>query len=143
MILPVVPLAAKWLFCGMVTRFCPHMLYCDQRSQKEETILSEKIDPLHFYEITGHRSALPHSIEKLMRVKKHEPEILHRQPILNAKDYITSVSAVLLATDPRYGTNAYDLEPLANGGEEISEVAGLDLPYSRSVHLSIDVIGEV
>ena len=31
----------------------PHMLYCDQRSQEEEAKLTEKIDPLHFYEITG------------------------------------------------------------------------------------------
>ena len=49
--------------------------YCDQLRQEEETILSEKIDPLHFYEITGHRISASYSIEKLMWVKKHEPEI--------------------------------------------------------------------
>ena len=40
----------------------PHMLYCDQRSQEEEMILSEKIDPLHFYEITGHRISASYSM---------------------------------------------------------------------------------
>lgn len=53
----------------------PHMLYCDQRAQEEELSLSEKIDPHHFYEITGHRISASYSIEKLMWVKKHEPEV--------------------------------------------------------------------
>ena len=80
----------------------PHMLYCDQRSQKEETILSEKIDPLHFYEITGHRISASYSIEKLMWVKKHEPEIFAQTAkILNAKDYINFRLCGTLATDPR------------------------------------------
>ena len=90
----------------------PHMLYCDQRSQKEETILSEKIDPLHFYEITGHRISASYSIEKLMWVKKHEPEIFAQTAkILNAKDYINFRLCGTLATDPSdaSGTNAYDL----------------------------------
>ena len=42
------------------------MLYCDQRSQEEEAKLTEKIDPLHFYEITGHRISASYSVEKLM-----------------------------------------------------------------------------
>ena len=67
----------------------PHMLYCDQRSQEEEAKLTDKIDPLHFYEITGHRISASYSVEKLMWVKKHEPEIFAQTAkMLNAKDYI-------------------------------------------------------
>ena len=123
----------------------PHMLYCDQRSQKEETILSEKIDPLHFYEITGHRISASYSIEKLMWVKKHEPEIFAQTAkILNAKDYINFRLCGTLATDPSdaSGTNAYDLNRW-QWSEEIIEAAGLDLSLFPEVRSSIDVIGEV
>ena len=67
----------------------PHILYCDQRSTEEESFLSEKIDPLEFYGITGHRISASYSIEKLMWVKKYEPEIFRdTYKMLNAKDYI-------------------------------------------------------
>ena len=123
----------------------PHMLYCDQRSQEEETILSKKIDPLHFYEITGHRISASYSIEKLMWVKKHEPEIFAQTAkILNAKDYINFRLCGTLATDPSdaSGTNAYDLNRW-QWSEEIIEAAGLDLSLFPEVRSSIDVIGEV
>lgn len=123
----------------------PHMLYCDQRSQEEEMILSEKIDPLHFYEITGHRISASYSIEKLIWVKKHEPEVFAQTAkMLNAKDYINYRLCGTLATDPSdaSGTNAYDLNRW-QWSEEIIEAAGLDLSLFPDVRSSIDVIGEV
>lgn len=122
-----------------------HMLYCDQRSQEEEAKLTEKIDPLHFYEITGHRISASYSVEKLMWVKKHEPEIFAQTAkMLNAKDYINYRLCGTIATDPSdaSGTNAYDLNRW-QWSEEIVEAAELDLSLFPEVRSSIDVIGEI
>lgn len=114
----------------------PHMLYCDQRSQEEEAKLTEKIDPLHFYEITGHRISASYSVEKLMWVKKHEPEIFAQTAkMLNAKDYINYRLCGTIATDPSdaSGTNAYDLNRW-QWSEEIIEAAELNLSlFPKSV----------
>lgn len=123
----------------------PHLLYCDQRSQEEEACLSERIDPLRFYEITGHRISASYSIEKLMWIKKHEPEVFRNTgKMLNAKDYINFRLCGTIATDPSdaSGTNAYDLNRW-EWSHEIIEAAGLDLSLFPEVRSSIDVIGEV
>ena len=123
----------------------PHMLYCDQRSQKEEAVLTEKIDPARFYEITGHRISASYSIEKLMWIKENEPELFAQtDKMLNAKDYINFRLCGTLATDPSdaSGTNAYDLNKW-QWSEEIIETAGLDLSLFPEVRSSIDVIGEI
>lgn len=123
----------------------PHMLYCDQRSVAEEAFLTEKIDPLHFYEITGHRISASYSMEKLMWVKNNEPDVFAQtDKILNAKDYINFRLCGTIATDPSdaSGMNAYDLNTWS-WSEEIVSVAGLDLSYFPEVRSSIDVIGEV
>lgn len=123
----------------------PHLLYCDQRSQEEEALLTEKIDPLRFYEITGHRISASYSIEKLMWIRKHLPEVFaNTDKMLNAKDYINFRLCGTIATDPSdaSGTNAYDLNRWA-WSDEIIEAAGLDQSLFPEVRSSIDVIGEV
>ena len=123
----------------------PHLLYCDQRSVKEEAFLAEKIDPIQFYQITGHRISASYSIEKLMWIRENEPDIFAKtDKMLNAKDYINYRLCGIIATDPSdaSGTNAYNLN---NGqwSEEIIQAAGLDLSLFPEVRSSIEVIGEV
>ena len=123
----------------------PHLLYCDQRSVEEERLLAERIDPLEFYAITGHRISASYSIEKLMWIRKHEPEVFARTKVmLNAKDYINFRLTGVVATDPSdaSGTNAYDLNRWA-WSEKILEAAELDLSLFPPVRQSIEVIGEV
>ena len=123
----------------------PHLLYCDQRAQEEEALLTDKIDPLRFYEITGHRISASYSIEKLMWIRKHLPEVFAAtDKMLNAKDYINFRLCGTMATDPSdaSGTNAYDLNRWA-WSEEIIETAGLDINLFPEVRPSVEVIGEV
>ena len=123
----------------------PHMLYCDQRSVAEEAMLAQKIDPLRFYEITGHRISASYSIEKLMWVKNNEPDVFaNTDKVLNAKDYINYRLCGTIATDPSdaSGMNAYDLNTWS-WSEEIITAAGLDLSYFPEVRSSVDVIGEI
>lgn len=144
-----VALSGQMMGCLCVDRkgrpLRPHILYCDQRSQEEEAFLSAKIDPLHFYGITGHRISASYSLEKLMWIKKHEPEVFAQTyKMLNAKDYINYRLCGVMATDPSdaSGTNAYDLGRW-QWSEEIMNVAGLDMNLLPEVHSSIEVIGNV
>lgn len=123
----------------------PHLLYCDQRSVKQEAEIANKIDPVKFYEITGHRISASYSIEKLMWIKENEPDVFRKTyKMLNAKDYINYRLCGVMATDPSdaSGTNAYDLSQW-QWSEEIIEAAGLDLSLFPKVYSSIDVIGEI
>ncbi|MGL4293602.1 MAG: xylulokinase [Bacteroidales bacterium] len=123
----------------------PHMLYCDQRSFREEAFLSDKMDPDTFYRITGHRISASYSIEKLMWVKNNEPRLFaDAYKMLNAKDYINYRLCGVMATDPSdaSGTNAYDINTW-QWSEQIIENAGLDLSLFPQVRSSIDVIGEI
>jgi D-xylulose kinase len=123
----------------------PHLLYCDQRSVKEEAFLSEKIDPIQFYQITGHRISASYSIEKLMWIRENEPDIFAKTyKMLNAKDYINYRLCGVMATDPSdaSGTNAYDLNT-GQWSEEIIQAAGLDLSLFPQIRSSVEVIGEV
>ena len=123
----------------------PHLLYCDQRSVKEEAFLSEKIDPIQFYQITGHRISASYSIEKLMWIRENEPDIFAKtDKMLNAKDYINYRLSGVMATDPSdaSGTNAYDLNS-GRWSEEIIQAAGLNLSLFPQIRSSVEVIGEV
>lgn len=144
-----VALSGQMMGCLCVDRkgkpLRPHILYCDQRSLEEEACLMAKIDPYHFYEITGHRISASYSIEKLLWVKANEPEVFRSTyKMLNAKDYINFRLCGKMATDPSdaSGTNAYDLNRWA-WSEEIIEAAGLDLSLFPKVRSSVEVIGEV
>ena len=123
----------------------PHLLYCDQRSIEQEQQLAELIDPLEFYAITGHRISASYSIEKLMWIRQHEPDVFANTSVmLNAKDYINFRLTGVFATDPSdaSGTNAYDLNRWA-WSEKIIEAAKLDMSLFPQVRQSIDVIGEI
>jgi len=122
-----------------------HILYCDQRSVEQERLLSERIDPMEFYSITGHRISASYSIEKLMWIRQHEPEVYTKTKVmLNAKDYINFRLTGQIVTDPSdaSGTNAYDLNRREWSGK-ILEAAEFDLSLFPQVRQSIDVIGEI
>ena len=147
--LAAVALSGQMMGCLCVNRagkpLRPHILYCDQRSVEQEQFLSERIDPLEFYAITGHRISASYSIEKLMWIRKHESDVFSQTAVmLNAKDYINFRLTGIIATDPSdaSGTNAYDLNRWA-WSEKIIEAAELDLSLFPKVRQSIDVIGEI
>lgn len=122
-----------------------HMLYCDQRSQVQETFLKNNFDNNRFYEITGHRISASYGIEKLMWVRDNEPDIFkNTYKMLNAKDYINFLLCGVMATDPSdaSGTNAYNINKW-EWSEEIMDAASLDMTLLPEVRLSIDVVGEV
>lgn len=65
------------------------IIWADQRAWQEAAELESKISQWEFYKIVGHRNTPSYGIQKLMWIKKHEPEVYENTyKMLNAKDYI-------------------------------------------------------
>ena len=106
----------------------PAMIWADHRAEKQAEYLEEKIGFDRMYEINGHRVSSSYSIEKLMWIKEHEPEIYGKAyKMLLAKDYIICRLTGAFVTDysEASGTDVFDLRHL-KWSEEILEAAGID-----------------
>ena len=128
----VVALSGQMMGCTPVDRdgnpLRPSILYCDQRATREAAQVLSKIDPKGFYDIVGHRVSPSYSLEKLMWIRDHEPEIYARtHKTLCAKDYINCCLTGRMATDysDASGTNAFDLNTF-RWSERIIGLAELD-----------------
>ncbi|HVP18189.1 MAG TPA: xylulokinase [Spirochaetia bacterium] len=123
----------------------PAILYCDQRAVAECDAILDRIAPMDFYRITGHRASASYSVEKLMWVSKHEPEIYaktHR--MLHAKDYMNFRLTGVMASEysDASGTNVMDLNTRC-WSRKLVEIAGIDGEKLPDLKASTDVIGEL
>ena len=77
-----VALSGQMMGCTPVDRqgqaLRPSILYCDQRAEEQAQRILQRIAPADFYRIVGHRCSASYSLEKLMWVKDHEPEVFRR-----------------------------------------------------------------
>ncbi len=106
----------------------PSLIYCDQRAIRENNHILSRIDEREFYRIIGHRPSASYSVQKLMWIKNHEPEVYRNtHKMLNAKDFINFKLTGVMATDysDASGTNAFDLNTYT-WSEKIVEIAGID-----------------
>ena len=123
----------------------PHILYCDQRSEAETEALIKKTGFEQIYSITGHRPSSSYAVEKLMWVKKNEPDVYRETAgMLNAKDFINFKLTGRLVTDfnDASGTNAFDLKTLS-WSDEIIEAAEVDRSMFPEAVSSAEIIGTV
>lgn len=121
------------------------IIWADQRAVEEAKELEEKIGAKRMYRITGHRVSPSYSIEKLMWLKKHEPENYARTyKMLQAKDYIIQRATGNFVTDysDASGTNALDLRKL-EWSEEILEAAGIEKDKMPELKKSTDIAGYI
>lgn len=122
-----------------------HILYSDQRSVAEETEILEKIDPVEFYNITGHRASASYSAAKLMWVKKNQPDIYKQtHKMLHAKDYINFRLTGNMATEysDASGTNLLDLTA-RSWSETLVSITGIDGEKLPELKSSTDVVGTI
>lgn len=123
----------------------PHLLYCDQRANRQADRLEERATPEKVYRISGHPVNAVNSGPKYMWIKEHEPDIYREtHKILNAKDYLNFRLTGRLATDPSdaSGTNLYDLEKWAWSDELVAD-AGLDMEKLPDIVPSAGIVGEL
>jgi xylulokinase len=121
----------------------PAILYSDQRAVKECNAILAHIDPREFYRTTGHRASASYSVEKLMWVKDHEPQVYAKTyKMLHAKDYLNFRLTGIMATEysDASGTNVLDLNTL-RWSEKIVRAAGIDGEMLPALKASTDVIG--
>lgn len=112
----VVALSGQMMGCTPVdaagNALRPSMLYCDQRATAEADRILAQIPQADFYRIVGHRVSASYSLEKLMWLREHEPEVFAKtDKTLCAKDYINFRLTGRMATDysDASGTNAFDI----------------------------------
>lgn len=123
----------------------PSIIWADQRAVKETEYLNREIGFDRMYELTGHRLNPSYTLEKIMWLKEHEPEIYQKASrSLQAKDYILFRLTGEFATDysDASGTNALDLEHLC-WSDEIVEASGIRRSLLPELHNSTDIIGKV
>jgi len=123
----------------------PSIIYCDQRAEEQAQRILSGMSMSDFYRIVGHRASSSYSLEKLMWVRDHEPDIFRRTHLsLCAKDYINLRLTGQAATDysDASGTNAFDLNRLC-WSDEILELAGLDARLFPPARPSTDILGAI
>jgi xylulokinase len=123
----------------------PAILYSDQRAVDECSSILQRIAPVDFYRITGHRASASYSVEKLMWVRKHEPEIYAKtHKMLHAKDYMNFRLTGVMASEysDASGTNVMDLSTRRWSGKLI-EITGIDGEKLPDLKASTDVVGEL
>ncbi len=128
---------------GTPLRDC--IIYCDQRAVEETERILEQIDPQDFYRTTGHRASASYSIEKLMWLKKHEPDVYkNTHKMLHAKDYVNFKLTGRMVTDhsDASGTNAFDLNTF-EWSDRIIDAAGVDREKFPDAKESIFVVGSI
>ncbi len=89
----VVSFSGQMMGCLCVDRagkpLRPSIIWADQRAHEEAAEIERQISQWEFYNIVGHRNTPSYGIQKLMWVKRHEPEVYEdTYKMLNAKDYI-------------------------------------------------------
>ncbi len=123
----------------------PAIIWADQRSQEQEKKIREQIDEKEFYRIVGHKISASYSIEKLMWIRDHEPEIYNNTyKMLQPKDYVICRLTGEFLTDytDASGTNCLDLNRL-EWSDRILELAGIDREKMPETRPSTHVAGEV
>ena len=123
----------------------PFIIWADVRASMEAKTLAETISMRKLYETTGHPLNSSYTLEKLMWVKAHEPEIYSRTyKILSAKDYIVMRMTGQYKMDysNASATNAMDICRM-EWSSEIIEAAGLDGGKFPELTDAVTVAGEI
>lgn len=123
----------------------PAMIWADQRAQEEAERLKKVVGFDEMYEITGHRVSASYSLEKLMWIKKHEPENYSRTyRMLQVKDYIIFRLTGRFVTDysDASGTNALDLKNMC-WSQSIIEASEVDKEMLPKLIPSTEIVGNL
>jgi xylulokinase len=122
-----------------------HILYCDQRSVKEEAAFKEKGGGDEIYRITGHRASASYGATKLMWVRDNQPGIYKKTfKMLNAKDWLTFRLTGRMIAEPTdaSSTNLYDLVK-GDWSDQLVKAAGLERDMLPGIIPSIGIVGEL
>jgi xylulokinase len=121
------------------------IIWADQRSVEQERWLGTRVAPDDIYQITGHRLSASYSVNKILWIRDHQPDIYQATyKFVHAKDAMVARLTGKFVTDPSdaSGMNLYDLEQ-GQWSEKILEAAGLDPAQLPDIRPSTAVVGTV
>jgi len=121
------------------------IIWADTRSTEQVSTLLSAMSPKEIYRITGTRPNPNYTLEKIMWVRDHEPEIYRRtRYVLQSKDYIVARLTGRFATDysDASATNAFDLSAKA-WSDGLLDAAGIPKSLFPEALPSATVIGPV
>ncbi len=88
-------------------------IWSDKRPAAQAADFFERVDPAHWYRLTGNGFPAPHyTVFKILWYRDHEPEMFARiHKVLGTKDYVNYRLTGRVATDYSYasGSGVYDL----------------------------------
>ncbi len=121
------------------------IIWADQRAIAQEQWVGGRVAPEDVYQITGHRLSSSYSLQKILWIRDHQPDIYkNTHKFVHAKDAIVARLTGNFVTDvsDASGMNLYDLEK-GDWSERIIEAAELNADQLPELHPSTDVVGEV
>jgi xylulokinase len=121
------------------------IIWADQRGLREAAWLAERVGEARVYEITGHRISPTYSVEKLLWVRAHEPEVFRATyKVLHAKDFLRLRLTGTYATDysDASSMNLFDLRT-RTWSAEILDAVGLPEAVLPEVGPSTKVVGAI
>ena len=123
----------------------PAIIWADQRAAQETAEIVERVGFDRIYEITGHRPNPSYTLEKLMWLRRHKPEVYEKMHYtLHVKDYILFKLTGNFVTDysDASGMNLLDLDK-REWSAEILEQSGIRQDVLPQLRESTDVVGHV
>jgi len=121
------------------------IIWADQRAVTQAQWVGERIAPEQVYRISGHRLSASYSLQKILWIRDHQPDIFKSTyKFVHAKDAMVARLTGAFVTDPSdaSGMNLYNLEQ-RRWSERILEATQLDPAQLPQIRRSIDVVGEV
>ena len=121
------------------------IIWADQRAVEQERWVGERISPEAVYRITGHRLSASYSLQKILWIRDHQPDIYQATyKFMHAKDAMVARLTGAFVTDPSdaSGMNLYDLEK-GTWAEQILAAAELNENQLPDIRPSTDVVGTV
>jgi xylulokinase len=121
------------------------IIWADQRGLKEAALLAERVGEERVYAITGHRISAAYSVEKLLWVRAHEPDVFRRtHKVLHAKDFLRLRLTGNAETDysDASSMNLFDLGR-RDWSDEILDGVGLRREMLPDVGPSTKVVGGI
>ncbi len=123
----------------------PSLIHSDQRSKEEDKIVTRKMDPIDLYRITGHYPSPASPLQKLMWLKRNEPQnYAMTEKVINAKDYVALKLTGTVVTDHSDAsfTNMYDIHQ-RTWSKELCSIGEIDEDKLPDIVDSATVIGTV
>jgi xylulokinase len=123
----------------------PFIIWADVRAAKEAKELAGRIPARQLYTTTGHPLNSSYTLEKLMWVKAHEPDVYRcTYKILSAKDYIVlrMTGRYVMDYSNASATNAMDICSM-NWSKDIIEAANVEGEMFPELTDAVAIAGEV